>query len=364
MLPPEVPFQQNGAGFNQNGRGRGGKNFLMCTDCAKHVPALQYLQENHDAKSGWNNLHFLRGAFGSEAYKAMCAPISVTTCNSNVLLHEATDDETRYKSVASDETDSIQIWPAQTHHANIEPYMAVNGVEIGRAAVPSELVRVTYMGRSVFVQILYDEGSQITLVNRFCEPLIMNTRKTQKPVKISGEIGESFEIRKILKLYLKDYIQLEGILVPFLKINPITVKRPNCLKEYDGQWAIPINDHYSGNVIAQILLGTDAAQYLPVAVTTAEGFPIQTARARLKRSIITGKYILFGSADENDQLIHTRFPSEKGADVQTFSCTSKEEHCQFTYPDLSDGCFLSSEQVEIIDIGTDSEADEEPETEK
>ena len=76
--------------------------------------------------------------------------------------------------------------------------------------------------------------------------------------------------------------------------------------------------------------------------------------------MITGKYILFGSADENDQLIHTRFPSEEGADVQTLSCMSKEEHCQFTYPDLSDDCFLSSKLVEIIDIGTDSEADEEP----
>ena len=192
----------------------------------------------------------------------------------------------------------------------------------------------------------------------------MNTRKTQKPVKISGVIRESFEIRKILKLYLKDHIQLEGILVPSLRINPITVKRPNYLKEYDGQWAIPVNDHYSGDVIAQILLGTDAAQYLPVAVTTAEGFPIQTARARLKRSMITGKYILFGSADENDQLIHTPFPKVHGTDVHTLSCISKEEPIPFTYPDLSDDCFLSSEQVEIIDIGTDSEADEEPEIDK
>ena len=306
----------------------------------------------------------MRGAFGNEAYKAMCATVSVTICNSNSMIHAAANDETFSKNIASDETDSIQIWPAQTHNANIEPYMAVNDVEIGRASVPSELVRVTYMGRSVFVQLLYDEGSQITLVNKFCEPLIMNTRKTQKPVKISGVIGESFEIRKILKLYLRDYIQLEGILVPSLRINPITVKRPNCLKEYDGQWAIPVNDHYSGDVIAQILLGTDAAQYLPVAVTTAEGFPIQTARARLKRSMITGKYILFGSADENDQLIHTPFPKDDGTDVRTLSCMSKEEQILFAYPDLSDDCFLSSEQVEIIDIGTDSEADEEPEIEK
>ena len=101
-----------------------------------------------------------------------------------------------------------------------------------------------------------------------------------------------------------------------------------------------------------------------MAVTTAEGFPIQTARARLKRSIITGKYILFGSADENDQLIHTPFPKVDGTDVRTLSCMSKEEPILFAYPDLSDDCFLSSEQVEIIDIGTDSEADDEPETEK
>ena len=152
---------------------------------------------------------------------------------------------------------------------------------------------------------------------------------------------------------------MEGILVPFLKINPTTVKRPHCLKEYDGQWAIPISHHYSGDVIAQILLGTDAAQYLPVAVTTVEGFPIQTSKARLKRSIITGKYILFGSAEENDQLIQTSFPCEATVDVQAVNCMTEEEHCEFRYPDLSDDHFLSSQIVEIVDIGTDSEADEE-----
>merc|ERR1712240_293641 len=41
------------------------------------MPALQYLKENHDAKEGWNNLHFLRGAFGQEAYQSMCAAKSV-----------------------------------------------------------------------------------------------------------------------------------------------------------------------------------------------------------------------------------------------------------------------------------------------
>ena len=131
------------------------------------------------------------------------------------------------------------------------------------------------------------------------------------------------------------------------------------MKAYDGQWAIPISQHFSGDVIAQILLGTDAAQYLPVAVTSVEGFPIQTSKARLKRSLITGKYLLFGSAEENDQLIQTSFPFEAAADVEAVNCMSKVEHCEFSYPDLSEDHFLSSKIVEIVDIGTDSEADEE-----
>ena len=148
--------------------------------------------------------------------------------------------------------------------------------------------------------------------------------------------------------------------MPFLAINPTTAKRPLCLKEYDNEWALPLDQHFSGNVIAQILLGTDCAQYLPVAVTTAEGFPIQTSKARLKRSLITGKYLLFGSAEENDQLIRSEFPCKATVDVQTVGCMTGEELVSFRYRDLSDDCFLSS-FVEIVDIGTDNEANEEVE---
>ena len=70
----------------------------------------------------------MRGAFGDEAYKAMCTAVSVSVCNSNSVIPVAADDETSNQMIASDETDSVQIWPAQSHHTNIEPYMAVNGI--------------------------------------------------------------------------------------------------------------------------------------------------------------------------------------------------------------------------------------------
>ena len=42
------------------------------------MPALQYLRDHHDPKLGWTNFTLMRGAFGDEAYKAMCAAVSVS----------------------------------------------------------------------------------------------------------------------------------------------------------------------------------------------------------------------------------------------------------------------------------------------
>ena len=103
-------------------------------------------------------------------------------------------------------------------------------------------------------------------------------------------------------------------------------------------------------------MGTDCTQFLPVAVTTPEGIPIQTSKARLKRSLITGKYLLFGSAEEKDQLIRSEFPCEPAAEVNALDCMTEEEQIDFRHSDLQDDVFLSS-KIEMIDIGTDSEED-------
>ena len=139
------------------------------------------------------NLSIMRRTFGEDAYKAMCATLSISVCDTSPV---AADDEITSQNLVSDGTNSIQVWQANSRNTTHQPYMSVNGTEIGRSAVPSELVRVTYMGRSLFVQILYDEGSQITLVNRFCEPLIMNTRQTEKAIRISGVVGNLSKSKK------------------------------------------------------------------------------------------------------------------------------------------------------------------------
>ena len=46
----------------------------------------------------------------------------------------------------------------------------VNSTELGNTTSPSELVRVSYNGAECFIQLFYDEGSQITLLNPQCAP--------------------------------------------------------------------------------------------------------------------------------------------------------------------------------------------------
>ena len=104
-------------------------------------------------------------------------------------------------------------------------------------------------------------------------------------------------------------------------------------------------------------MGTDCTQFLPVAVTTPEGIPIQTSKARLKRSLITGKYLLFGSAEEKDQLITSEFPSEPTAEINALECMTEDEQIDFRHSDLQDDVFLSS-KIKMIDIGTDSDEDQ------
>ena len=81
----------------------------------------------------------------------------------------------------------------------------------------------------MFIQILYNEGSQISLVNKYCTPLIVESRKSDQPIKIGSVIGETSEIRQINKLYLREDCQIEGVLVLWLALKPTVVKRPLCM---------------------------------------------------------------------------------------------------------------------------------------
>ena len=88
---------------------------------------------------------------------------------------------------------------------------------------------------------------------------------------------------------------MEAIMIPKLMLYMQTLIIPKEWKYIDSEWA----DQDTLGVTAQILLGADQATLFSHAVTDQTGFLLLVNQARLMKSEITGKYIMFGSCGNN-----------------------------------------------------------------
>ena len=95
-----------------------------------------------------------------------------------------------------------------------------------------------------------------------------------------------------------------------MALHTSELRRPDCLSKYDSQWAIQLGCFQGGQgaVPAQILVGVDMSRILPVSVVHPDQTPVETTHARLLRSMLTGRYLLYGSAQPDDPLVHVSFP--------------------------------------------------------
>ena len=66
------------------------KSFILCSECPKHISALEYLSKHHNPAIGFKNFSVMRQMFGEDAYKAMCATLSISVCNTSPV---AADDK-------------------------------------------------------------------------------------------------------------------------------------------------------------------------------------------------------------------------------------------------------------------------------
>ena len=75
----------------------------------------------------------------------------------------------------------------------------------------------------------------------------------------------------------------EGILVDDMVLPPATIQHPNCMSDYNRQ------------VPAHVLVGVNCAGMFPVSVCHPDGTPVQIKNCRLKRSLVTGRYLLLST---------------------------------------------------------------------
>ena len=83
----------------------------------------------------------------------------------------------------------------------------------------------------------YDEGTQITLVNPQCTPIVCDSRQSERPIRIGSVLGEKSDITPIQMVYLNQDHQIEGILVDRMVLPTATIKCPMLMSQYDDEWA-------------------------------------------------------------------------------------------------------------------------------
>ena len=231
----------------------GNVNFLLCP-CAKHSPQQKWFRASHDPSLGFTNIEKMKSATLSTPIRANVNSTNINPCD-------------RYQT-------------------------SLNHCPLGQAACPAEIISVPLQdGTFVPLTIMYDSGSQHSIANAACHPLVLDIRRTAVPLEFATLNGCTSKVREVVSMKIGPLKSIEAIVVKRMEISSQYVPCPKEWKQYADNWAhLPRSNSLIG---AQLLLGADKATWHPTVVYD-NGMPVETQHARLMRSAISGQYLLFG----------------------------------------------------------------------
>ena len=267
--------------------------FLFCQECPGHQQSQEWFKEYFDSKLGFRNLSDLKRELRVKNVIVNVITTSFMEPTDNEKGSTTTPESSHRFSVADieDVTNSVEETGLT---ANVRA-VVVNNVPLGQSCCPFETITVKTEKGFYPMTIIYDTASQITLCNYETGPLLIKSKAADRKVTISTINGAKAKLRSIHTLSISPEIQLEAILIPNLKLELQTLKRPNAWEHLDGEWA----EQDAEGTQAQILLGADRANLFAETIRDKNGALQQTARCRLMKSILTGRYLKFRSCGRN-----------------------------------------------------------------
>ena len=199
-----------------------------------------------------------------------------------------------------------------------ENMVRVNNCQIGYSECPAEIISVRLDdGCIVRTYVYYDSGSQHSLTNRAIHPLVLSKRTTTYPIQLSTVVGSSSLNRQIVLVKLGHNLQIEAILVNDLNVFSYNMAIPTEWNKYKSDWCDSISDNH--NVDAQLLVGSDKAIYHPRDALDKRGKVIETSSARLKVSVLSGKYLAHGHCHGQSATVATERQITPPPAVTTFT---------------------------------------------
>ena len=112
--------------------------------------------------------------------------------------------------------------------------------------------------------------------------------------------GTTSKVRQLVSLTLGP-ISIEAILIPELDLTTAPYEVPTEWKVYKRNWANQLIDQASMPK-AMVLMATDCASYFPHDILDSNSKPTIHKQAKLVKSMITNKYLRFGSCQNTQHL--------------------------------------------------------------
>ena len=156
------------------------KNFILCSECPKHIPALEYLRWHHNHAIGFKNFTIMRQMFGADVYRAMCSTMSESAFNS---LPAVPVSVSLSRSTVPKVDKGVQVVLAKSDHKEAIWKEAEEGHQVGRLTLDKrciitlEVICVILIGL-MWYHMVSKVNSLMEVMSR-CGPTPSNLRALQ-----------------------------------------------------------------------------------------------------------------------------------------------------------------------------------------
>ena len=137
---------------------------MLCPSCPRHEVAQSWWRQYHNAQLGFVN------------YKQIVSDLTFDTVRSSINMVQVHEVAAGVSHTWEGKVNKSSQSAAQIFVNDASPPVQTNDIPVGGSTIPSELVKVRYKDCDTFIQVFYDKGSQLSLVNKFCSPLVINSR--------------------------------------------------------------------------------------------------------------------------------------------------------------------------------------------
>ena len=223
-------------------------NYLLC-NCQQYLQQRQWMIRSHDPSQGYGNINRIK------------SELNIVVSRRTVIPREKTAS-------------------------------SLLNCRIGASYCPAEIISVCQKDGSVFcVKLHYESGATHCLRNELIKPVVVKEVQSVCPIQLSTIQSVTSATRTIATVHIK-HTEFTCILVKSLNVDSKCMPVPVPWLKYKADWSEQDTEYDSH--LPQILIGSDKAVLHPQPVLGSDGLPIETATARLLRSVITDKFIAHG----------------------------------------------------------------------